>query len=204
MNVAVIRVLAVAALALPLTAAAQAAPNSPRGGDTRDHIPPHTRENLWPTRPLTPVEEALKQHILVLGDSIRAVEATHDQAARQQRAGSSVAVFRSTGRTLSGQCARAGRTVDPVIEFAGTLSTSDQRWGDRAVTRWRAALGELKSELGRCQSGATEELANSGDATPRKITAIAASARKVIADYRRAESDLINTLQIKVDPRDRI
>ncbi|HRP09097.1 MAG TPA: hypothetical protein PLL69_11490 [Gemmatimonadales bacterium] len=140
----------------------------------------------------------------MLGDSIRPVEAIHDQASRQQRAGSNPSVFRSTARTLSENCARAARTVDPVIEFAAGLSTSDQRFGDRAVNRWRTALDQLKDEMGRCSTAASEQGAGAGDPAPSQVTAISTSARKSVADYRKAEFELLNTLKIQIDPRDRI
>src|SRR5690606_427309 len=101
--------LASAAVVLPNLAAAQRAPTSPRGGDTRGSIPPHVREQLWPTRDLSPAEQQLKNLVLVLGDSIRPVEASHQHASRQQRAGANPTLFRSTGRTLSLNCGRAMR-----------------------------------------------------------------------------------------------
>jgi hypothetical protein len=196
MNV-VARRLTCALLVAPLTLTAQAV-TSPRPGGAPLNLPPHIQAQLWPERQLSPVEQELKLHVTALGDSLTKVDATGAMIARQTRAGSSTGIVRSSARTLSGDCARVGRSVAPATTFAADLTTSDQKWGDPAVRAWRSGLAALSVQMTACERDATALVGGTPDG--QRLHDVSLRASRAVADYRRTEEGLLRTLRMDVIP----
>jgi hypothetical protein len=198
-SAAAYRILAVALLLLPTTVVAQQR-ISPRPGDGGGHLPQHIRDQLWPERELTPVEQQLKHQVVTLGDSLTRIDATGAQIERHFRAGASAGMVRSSARTLATDCARAGRTTGPVIGFASTLTTNDAKWGEPAVRNWRSALAELAQQLDTCRQRAGDVAADSAPPSAEHLVQASQRIGQALVTYRRVEQALIATLRIQISP----
>ncbi len=190
--------LALALIVAPTFAQAQQVISPRPGQQGRLNLPPHVEEQLWPQRQLSPAEQQLKDHVIVLMDTLGVVRATNARVARQTSAGASAAVIRSVSRALANDCGRAVRTAGPVAEYGASLSTDNARWGDTAIERWRNALADLTSAMTSCEEAAIAQIEGRDG---KSLAAIAQRAEAAVVSYQRAESALLNTLQIKIDPR---
>jgi len=191
------RLLALLLVATPVVAAGQQV-ISPRPGQGEINLPPHVREQLWPKRELSPVEQQLRDHIVTMIDSIGVLRSTNAQIARHTSANASSAMLRSVTRSLVRDCARASRTTVPVAEFGATLSTNNAKWGDSAINNWRTALANFRNEMDRCERDAQQQV-ESPDRD--RLARVAQQAEAAVVTYQRAESALLNTLKIEIDPR---
>lgn len=190
--------LAIALIAVPAAAWAQQVITPRPGSQGEIGLPPHIREQLWPARELSPVEQQLKDHAITMIDSLGVLRATNAQVSRHTGSNASTAMLRAVSRTLAGDCARAGRTAVPASEFGATLSTNNAKWGDSAIQGWRDALTALSAAMTRCEQDATTQV-ESSDA--RQLAQIAQRADAAVVSYQRAEVALLNTLKIDIDPR---
>lgn len=156
-----------------------------------------TRE-LWPERPLSPPEQELRDAIIVLRDSLHAVEATAARLGRGLRG--SPAVMMATGRTLNGDCQRAARATGTMREYAAGLSTDNAKWGDLALDDFRKSLAQLEQTLKSCDATTAKAIATTG---PDAKALGTAQTQTVVAirDYDRAVKGLLRTLKIPLDPR---
>ena len=159
---------------------------------------PAPDKSLWPERPLSPPEEELRQAVVVLRDTLYAIDAT---AARLERGlEGSPAVLRATGRTLNVECARGVRATGVMRSYATGLSTNNAKWGDAALTDFRKALVSLEAAMVSCDQGTAKAItANPVDGPALK----AAQTRTVAAirAYEGAVKGLLRTLDIPLDPR---
>lgn len=171
-----------------------------RPGANADRLPPHIQAQLWPERELSPVEQELKDRVIVMRDTLTRVHATVSLLQRQERSGAGVGVVRSTARSLAGDCARGRRVGEGMAAFAATLSTDDAKWGEPTVRAFRAAVTELVTAMERCQSTqAGHAAAPTPDAA--KVLADALATQETVLRYDRAEKDLIRTLKIRIEPK---
>jgi hypothetical protein len=193
------RLLAAALILWPALASAQRV-QSPRPGGAGPVLPPHVAAQLWPERELSPVEQELKQHVTVLGDSLTRIDAMGSMIERQSRSGASAGIVRSSARTLRDDCARAGRTSAPVVSFAATLSTNDAKWGEPAVRGWRSGLAALTQQLTACEEAlqGLSERATAEDV--ERLQRVSQRTGQALSDYRRTEQALIRTLKIEISP----
>ncbi len=183
----------VAGIALPVAA------QRPGAGNTADRLPPHVQSQLWPERELSPVEQELKDRVIVMRDTLTRVQATIATLQRQERSGATTGVIRSSARALAADCARSRRTAESMAGFAASLSTDDARWGEPAVQAFRSAVRDLIAAMGRCN---TALAGHAEAATPdaARVLADASAAGETVRKYDRAELDLLRTLKIRIDP----
>mgnify|MGYP001225574885 CR=1 FL=1 len=191
------RLLSLLLVATPVVAAGQQV-ISPRPGQGEINLPPHIREQLWPKRQLSPVEQELRNHIVTMMDTLGVLRSTNAQIARHTGSNASPAMLRSVSRSLVRDCARASRTSVPVAEFGATLSTNNAKWGDTAINNWRTALATFRTEMDRCERDALQQV-ESPDKD--RLARLAQQADAAVVTYQRAESGLLNTLKIEIDPR---
>jgi hypothetical protein len=188
-------------LAVPAALVSQQVIQPQSGGSKGwDNLPDHVRSQLWPERELSPVEQQLKDQVIILTDSLRRVDAIGVQIERNFRGAASIAMVRSNARELAAACARAGRTTEPAIAFAATLSTSDTKWGEPAVRGWRSGLADLARHLGTCEAKATAMVADSVVPSAERLAQVASQVGQGLVDYRRTEQALIATLRIEISP----
>lgn len=178
-----------ALLIAPVGAAAQV--TKPSGLPTPD-------PGLWPERPLSPAEQELRDAIVVMRDTLYAVEAT---ASRLERVlGGSPAVLLATGRSLQAECARGARSAAQMRTYAAGLSTDNARWGDVALNDFRGAVATLEKAMQGCEEQSGKAIA----ATPMDKPALAGTKTATVAairDYERSSRGLLRTLNIPLDPR---
>lgn len=159
---------------------------------------PAPDKSLWPDRPLSPAEQELRDAVVVLRDTLYAVDAT---AARIERGlEGSPAVLRATGRTLNAECARGARSTGIMRAYAAGLSTDNVRWGEVALTDFRKALVTLEAAMVSCDQATAKAIAT----LPVDAAALkAAQVKTVLAirDYERSAKGLLRTLNIQLDPR---
>jgi hypothetical protein len=200
-TVAATRLMILALLTAPAAVAAQA-PNmpSPRPGGSAPNLPPHVAAQLWPERELSPVEQELKRHVTVLGDSLTRVDATGALIERQSRAGASAALVRSASRNLANDCIKAGRATTPATAFAATLSTNNARWGEPAVRAWRSGLATLTRELATCERAANGFVAGATAEDAERLREVSNRVGQALVEYRRAEQALLRTLKLPITP----
>jgi hypothetical protein len=159
---------------------------------------PAPDKSLWPERPLSPAEQELRDAVVVLRDTLYAVEAT---AARIERGlAGSPAVLRATGRTFNTECARGARATGVMRAYAGGLSTDNTNWGQAALTDFRKALVTLEAAMVSCDQASAKAIAT----TPVDAAALKAVQVKTvlaIREYERSAKGLLRTLDIQLDPR---
>lgn len=156
-----------------------------------------TRE-LWPERPLSPAEQDLRDRVVVLRDSLHAVEATAARLSRALRGSSAVTL--AAGRTLNSDCQAAARATAVMRDFSEGLSTNDSKWGDKALADFRTTLVKLERSMNSCDATTAKAVA-SPETDTKALGATQLQAVAAIRDYDRAVKGLLRTLNIPLDPR---
>ncbi len=164
-------------------------------------IPERVQRQLWPERALSPIEQELKDHVIVLRDSLAMVDASAALIVRQRRGGAGAAVLRSSSRRLASTCEAGAREGKVMHEFAKGLFTDDTKWGPLAVATFQAGAGDLVRHMGGCSSAATALAETEQGPDPEQLVKVALAAQAAVADYTIAAAGLLNTLNIRVDPR---
>lgn len=163
-----------------------------------------TRAQLWPERALSPAEQELKDHIIVLRDSLAGVDAAAALAQRQALAKNSKAVVRSSGLSLQRQCDRSVRASGVMREYSVAIATDDEKWGQPAVRTFRAAVVDLLQAMTKCSDSIGQlDFTNAESNAYNKLGSIALESRNAIAAYSSAASGLLNTLKIPIEVRGR-
>lgn len=188
-------VLALAVVATPLLA--QAPTEKPRVGQGQKFK--SKAEDLWPERTLSPAEQELKTKVIVLRDTLFAIDATAARLIRANEAGKG-SVVTASGRALGVDCARGVRATAVMSAHARGLSTSNKKWGDGALGTFRSALTDLDKALRRCETAGTIK---AGDPIPSNaaFSEVATGTVAAIRRYEVAQKGLFKTLQIPLDPK---
>lgn len=152
-----------------------------------------TRPGLWPEKQLSPVQQELKLAVIVLRDTLRAVDATVARLERAHTAGT-LSVVASSGRTLAADCARAARGATVIQLKVRGHSTSDPR-GDLALARYRLSLDSLRRVMTACST----ELA--GMPAHSILVRAGSNARAAVGQYEVALDAMLRTLSIPLDPK---
>ena len=164
-------------------------------------LPPHVRAQLWPTRPLSPAEQELKDRVIVLRDSVAVLDGSVALLQRQQRGNAASGVLRSSGRRIATNCAAGHRAAEVMEAYARDLTTDNARWGETAVRTFRDGVGQLVRETAACERTLGEVLAADGAPDPERLAAVARAVERSTAIYTNAVNGLLNTLEIRIDPR---
>ena len=153
-----------------------------------------TQPGLWPEKPLSPVQQELKQAVIVLRDTLRAVDATVSRLERAHAAGTT-SVVAASGRTLASDCARAARGA-AVIQNQVKGHTTSARWGDLALARYRLSLDSLRRVMSSCSTDLT-----TGSPAHAVLVRVGLSARAAVDQYEVALDAMLRTLSIPLDPK---
>ncbi len=156
-----------------------------------------TPPGIWPEKQLTAAQKDLKDAVVVLRDSLRAVQATSARLERAHLAGSG-AVLTSTARSLAADCERAARSASWVQERISGFSTSEER-GDAMLERYRRSLLTLQRDMTSCTTDATAALGQSSDG--ERLSKVRTVAVKATARYETTVEELMKTLGIPLDPK---
>lgn len=150
---------------------------------------------------LDPMRATLKADVLVLRDSLYAVDATSARLVRA-KVGNSPSVVVSSARTLQSDCVRAARSALAMRKQMGTVGTNDPR-GKAVIADYNKGLDELHRAMLACdkslQTALVASTAKVHDTEPYFRTALASS--EAIKKYDWRLHVLLKTLQIPVDPK---
>lgn len=150
---------------------------------------------------LDPMRIALKADVLVLRDTLYAVDATSARLVRA-KVGNSPSVVVASARTLQSDCVRAARSALAMRKQMGTVGTNDPR-GKAVIADYNKGLEDLHRAMLACDKSLQSALvANTGtvkDPEPFFRTALASS--EAIKKYDWQLQVLLKTLQIPVDPK---
>lgn len=194
--------ISLARTAVLLAAAAVAAgPIAAQQRDPRAGIPPHVRAQLWPERPLSPEEQELKDRVIVLRDTVAVLDGSAALLQRQQRGNTGAGLLRSSGRRIATNCAAGHRAAVVMQEYGKGLTTDNVRWGDKAVQTFRSSVGRLVGAMAACEADLAKVLAAQDGPDGARLKAVAQRVQVATADYTNAVNGLLNTLEIRVDPR---
>lgn len=147
------------------------------------------------TEPVDSVKAELRATLVVMRDSMLAVEA---ETARLERT-SAPAVILAVARRLRGGCAAAGRTALTTQAKVQQLRTSAAE-GDRALMNYRTTLAETMRSMQHCDQELAAILqASVPDAA--RIRATAASLVVVANRYEAATDGVLRMLSIPMRPK---
>lgn len=148
---------------------------------------------------LDPMRKSLKEQVVVLRDSLYAVDAV---AARLVRAkvGNSPAVIVSAGRMLRGECARSASATGTMRKQFGVVGTNDKR-GMGVIADYAKALVTLESAMSECEKSLGVVYAGPNAPEQEKLFRVALASADAIKKYESQLSVLLKTLQIPLDPK---
>lgn len=156
-----------------------------------------TMPGIWPEQPLPPAKEELRNAVIVLRDSLRAVLATSERVERAQ-SGRSNAVLRSAGRTLMADCGRASRGAATLQDKIKAFTTSEPR-GDEVLQRFRRSIMTLHQAMVTCSTDVAAAVTPTIDGA--KLTAVGGRNRSAMVAYERSVQEVMKTLSIRFDPK---
>jgi hypothetical protein len=149
---------------------------------------------------LDPMQKKLKGDVLILRDSLYAVDAVSARLVRAKVA-SSPAVVTSSARALRDECHRATRAIGVMRGEMRDVGTNDPR-GKKVIADYNKGLDELKRAMVTCDKSLEAALASTmtpPDQEPLFRTALAST--DAIRVYEEKLYVMLKTLQIPVDPK---
>ena len=148
---------------------------------------------------LDPMRQTLKADVLVLRDTLYAVDATSARLVRAKVAGSPAVVL-SSARSLRGECTRAARATAVMRTRMIAVGTNDPR-GKAVITDYSKGLNELERAMQGCDKSLETALASPGGANQEPLFRTAVALADAIKKYEWKLNVLLKTLQIPVDPK---
>lgn len=153
-----------------------------------------------PEVPLDSARAALRDALLVLRDSLGAIDAAAGRLQRDYRQASGASLT-SRARVMADACAGSARTIPPTRTAVSTADASNDARAKRRAELLRA-LGRLQGELDRCRSdfggmskpGQGEQVRGYGNDRAGRVLA-------ALRDYERVAGGFLAAMGIKVTPR---
>lgn len=149
---------------------------------------------------LDPMQKKLKSDVLVLRDSLYAVDAVSARLVRAKVA-SSPAVVLSSARSLRFECTRAVRSTAVMRGQMSVVGTNDPR-GKAVIADYNKSLDALKRAMQSCDKSLETALASTTTTTDEEpLFRAALASSEAIRTYEGKLSVLLKTLQIPIDPK---
>lgn len=148
---------------------------------------------------LDPMREKLKANVLVLRDSLFALDAS---AARLVRAktGQMTSVVISSGRVMRTDCLRAARATAVMRGQMSEVGTNDAR-GKGVIADYKKGLDALEKSMKGCDARSGVALDKKPAPDNDELMQTALAAQSAIKKYEWDLQVLLKTLQIPVDPK---
>jgi len=146
--------------------------------------------NVFYNTPLDSAKKSLRSVMMVMRDSVLAVEG---EAVRLQRSGST-AVTIATARRLRGACAATARTAVATQAKIAPLRTSAEL-GEKVLADYRISLTETSKAMLECERSTATALAPASP-TVARLPATAESAVAAAVRYQAAADGLLRALDI--------
>jgi hypothetical protein len=164
-------------------------------------LDPTQVSNLWPERELTPAETELRDAVVVLRDTLYAVDAAVERVERARRGDAANSLLRSAGYGLISECQRSERAAGRMETYATGLSTNDTLWGATALRNFRQSTVDLRAAMSSCNRDLNVLVAGNGPVDQERVMAAAQAARSAVRTHERAVRGLLRTLKIRLDPK---
>jgi hypothetical protein len=148
---------------------------------------------------LDPMRQSLKADILVLRDTLYAVDAVSARLVRA-KVGHSPSVVVASARNLRVECTRATRATAMMHTRMAAIGTNDPR-GKAVIGDYIRGLVELEAAMKGCDKSLEAALAAPKAPTQEPLFRAALAAQDAIKKYDWKLSVMLKTLQIPVDPK---
>lgn len=148
--------------------------------------------------PLDPMRKALKAEVLVLRDTLYAVDATSARLVRA-KIGNTPSVVTASARVLQSDCTRAARAAVVMREKMASVGTTDKR-GKAVLSEYNTGLDNLARAMTGCSRSLGSALA-APKAPMDPLFRIALTSAEALKQYDARLSKMLRTLQIPVDPK---
>lgn len=148
---------------------------------------------------LDPMRQKLKSDVLILRDTLYAVDAVSARLVRA-KVGNSPAVVVSSARTLRSECTRATRATAVMRTRMAAVGTSDAR-GKAVILDYTKGLGDLERAMKGCDKALEAALAAPKGPTEEPLLRIALASADAVKKYEWKLNVLLKTLQIPMDPK---
>ena len=148
---------------------------------------------------LDPMRKTLKADVLVLRDTLYAVDAVSARLVRA-KVGGSPSVVLSSARSLQDECARAVRATTVMRGQMTDVGTNDAR-GKAVIKDYRKALDDLERSMQGCDKSLAAAIARPADADQEPLFRTALTAADAVKLYESKLHVLLKTLQIPVEPK---
>ena len=148
---------------------------------------------------LDPMRKTLKADVIVLRDTLYAVDAMSARLVRA-KVGGQPAVVVSAARSLRIECSRAVRAASVMRSQMAVVGTNNAR-GKGVIADYNKGLDALKASMGTCDRSLETAFSalTAPEVEPLFRTALAAA--DAVKKYEGQLSVLLKTLQIPLDPK---
>lgn len=148
---------------------------------------------------LDPMRKTLKAEVLVLRDTLYAVDAVSARLVRA-KIGGQPSVVVSSARSLRVECSRSVRAATVMRGQMAAVGTNDAR-GKRVIADYNKSLDELKKSMLRCDTSLETALSSLTTPEVEPLFRAALASADAVKKYEAQLSVLLKTLQIPVDPK---
>ncbi len=148
---------------------------------------------------LDPMRKTLKADVLVLRDTLYAVDAVSARLVRAKVGGTSSVVL-SSARALRDECARAVRATVVMRGQMTEVGTNDAR-GKAVIRDYLKALDDLERAMQGCDKSLASAIERPAGADQDPLFRTALASADAVKRYEFKLHVLLKTLQIPVDPK---
>lgn len=148
---------------------------------------------------LDPMRKTLKADVLVLRDTLYAVDAVSARLVRA-KVGGSPSVVVASARSLRGECTRAARATAVMRTKMAAVGTNDSR-GKAVIADYVKSLDALGLAMQGCDKSLETALSPTRRLDQEPLFRVALASADAVKNYEWKLSVLLKTLQIPVDPK---
>jgi hypothetical protein len=145
------------------------------------------------------MRKTLKADVLVLRDTLYAVDAVSARLVRA-KVGGSLSVVVASARSLRGECTRAARATAVMRTKMTAVGTNDAR-GKAVIADYVRSLDGLGLAMQGCDKSLETALAPNKRPDQEPLFRVALASADAVKKYEWKLSVLLKTLQIPVDPK---
>jgi len=173
---------------------------APLAGSSLQAQQTHDQAMIFGEEPvLDPMRKTLKAEVIVLRDTLYAVDAVSARLVRA-KVGGQPSVVVSSARSLRLECSRAVRAATVMRGQMAVVGTNDAR-GKAVIADYNKALDALKASMNSCDKSLETALSSLTTPEVEPLFRTALAAEDAVKKYEGQLSVLLKTLQIPLDPK---
>jgi len=173
---------------------------APLAGSSLQAQQTHDQAMIFGEEPvLDPMRKTLKAEVIVLRDTLYAVDAVSARLVRA-KVGGQPSVVVSSARSLRLECSRAVRAATVMRGQMAVVGTNDAR-GKAVIADYNKALDALKASMNSCDKSLETALSSLTTPEVEPLFRMALAAEDAVKKYEGQLSVLLKTLQIPLDPK---